>query len=195
VNSGSNRFSEVNEKFMFNQTKQVFRLTSLALFLPAIVSAATILMPAGFAEGQATAVPASSASPYRHKHISPYHSTAVSTHARDFYQIKWGVDSLSAKLVESGQMIRFSYRVIDAGKAKVLNDKKSDPFLIDEKAHVKLVVPNLEKVGDLRQTTSSGLEAGRLYWVVFSNKGRVVKAGNRVSIVIGKFRADGLVVQ
>jgi len=30
---------------------------------------------------------------------------------------------------------------------------------------------------------------------VFSNKGSVVKAGHRVSVVIGQVRIDGLVVQ
>ena len=89
-------------------------------------------------------------------------------------------------------MIRFSYRVTDAQKAKALNDKKSSPFLLDEQAHVKLVVPTLEKVGELRQSATP--EAGKVYWMVFSNKGRFVKTGDRVSVVIGKFRADGLVV-
>jgi hypothetical protein len=30
--------------------------------------------------------------------------------------------------------------------------------------------------------------------MAFSNKGRLVKRGDRVNVVIGKFRADGLVV-
>jgi len=97
------------------------------------------------------------------------------------------------KSVESGQMIRFSYRVIDAEKAKGMNDKKATPYLIDEKARVKLVVPSMEKVGQLRQ--SSTPEPGKSYWMVFSNKGTFVKRGNRVSVVIGRFRVDGLTVQ
>ena len=90
-------------------------------------------------------------------------------------------------------MVRFSYRVTDPGKAKPLSDKKLSPFMLDEAAHVKLVVPTLEKVGELRQ--SSTPEIGKVYWMVFSNKGRYVKSGDRVSIVIGKFRADEVVVQ
>jgi hypothetical protein len=97
------------------------------------------------------------------------------------------------KAVESGKIIRFSYRVLDADKAKALNDKKSEPFLIDLQAGVKLVVPSLEKVGQLRQ--SSTPEAGRSYWMAFSNPTRSVKRGDRVSILIGQFRAEGLVVE
>src|SRR6266481_6373695 len=39
------------------------------------------------------------------------------------------------------------------------------------------------------------VESGKSYWMVFSNKGSFVKRGNRVSVEIGRFRVDGLVVQ
>jgi len=48
-------------------------------------------------------------------------------------------------------MIRFSYHVLDADKAKALNDKKDEPSLIDPQAGVRLVVPALEQVGQLRK--------------------------------------------
>ena len=105
----------------------------------------------------------------------------------------WGIDSLSVKSGESGEIIRFTYRIIDANKARVLNDKKVEPSLIDPAAGVKLVVPSLEKVGQLRQ--SSTPEAGKVYWMGFSNKGGYVKPGHRVNIAIGQFRADGLIVR
>jgi hypothetical protein len=104
----------------------------------------------------------------------------------------WGVDSLDVKWTESGEVIRFSYRVLDPEKAKVLNDKKNEPSLIDPQAGVRLVVPSLEKVGQLRQ--SSTPEAGKVYWMAFSNKGRLVKRGHQVDVVIGTFRGEGLVV-
>ena len=89
-------------------------------------------------------------------------------------------------------MIRFSYNVLDAQKAKRLNDKKVEPTLIDEQAGVKLVVPQMDKVGKLRQTAPA--QSGRSYWMLFSNKGGHVRRGDHVSVVIGEFRADGLVV-
>jgi hypothetical protein len=81
---------------------------------------------------------------------------------------------------------------LDADKARQLNDKKAEPVLIDPRAGVKLVVPQLEKVGQLRQ--SSTPIAGKSYWMAFSNKGRLVKRGDYVNVVIGNFRAEGLVV-
>ena len=121
-----------------------------------------------------------------------YQPNRFAGRAGKYYELVWGVDSLAVKWTESGEVIRFTYRVLDAGKAKTLNDKKVEPSLIDPQARVKLVVPSMEKVGQLRQ--SSTPQAGKSYWMAFSNKGRLVKRGDRVNVVIGQFRADGLVV-
>jgi hypothetical protein len=124
---------------------------------------------------------------------SRYRYQAMPRGARNYYALIWGVDSLAVKSVESGEIIRFSYRILDANKAKILNDKKNEPSLVDPQAGVSLVVPSLEKVGQLRQ--SSTPETGKAYWMAFSNKGRYVKPGHRVNVVIGHFHADGLVVE
>jgi hypothetical protein len=112
--------------------------------------------------------------------------------AGEYYKLVWGIDTLHLKWTESGEVIRFSWRVLDAERAKVLNDKKVEPSLIDPKAGVGLVVPSMEKIGQLRQ--SAPPEVGRSYWMAFSNKGLMVKRGDRVNVVVGPFRADGLVV-
>jgi hypothetical protein len=109
-----------------------------------------------------------------------------------YYRILWGVDSLSVKTVESGEIIRFAWRVLDADKARALNEKASEPSLIDPQAGVQLVVPSIEQIGQLRQSVAP--EPGKSYWMAFSNKGRRVKRGDRVNVVIGPFRAEGLVV-
>ena len=123
---------------------------------------------------------------------SHYRPSRFAGRAGTYYRLIWGVDSLAVKWTESGEVIKFTYEVLDADKAKMLNDKKNEPSLIDPEAGVKLVVPSLEKVGQLRQ--SSTPEAGKSYWMAFSNKGRRVKRGDHVIVVIGQFRADGLVV-
>ncbi|HKC15151.1 MAG TPA: hypothetical protein VKC11_00465 [Steroidobacteraceae bacterium] len=141
--------------------------------------------PAGSTATTPTTVPAAK-SPMR------YRPDRFAGRAGTYYRLVWGVDSLSVKWAESGEVIRFSYRILDADKAKELQDKKAEPSLIDPKAGVSLVVPSLEQVGSLRQSTDA--EAGKSYWMAFSNKGRLVKRGDHVIVVIGQFRADGLVV-
>lgn len=125
-------------------------------------------------------------------HSSPYKPDRFAGRAGKYYRLVWGVDALSVRWAESGVVIRFNYRVLDPVKAKTLNDKKSEPSLIDLRAGAKLVVPALENIGQLRQSTDP--EAGKSYWIAFSNKGRLVKRGDRVDVVIGQFRAEGLVV-
>ena len=122
-----------------------------------------------------------------------YAQNRLASKALRYYSLVWGVDSLSVKSVESGEIIRFTYRVIDANKAKSLNDKRNEPSLIDPGAGVKLAVPSLEKIGKLRQ--SSTPLAGKVYWMAFSNRGGHVKPGHHVDVVIGQFHAAGLVVQ
>jgi hypothetical protein len=113
--------------------------------------------------------------------------------AQRYYEGVWGIDSLTVKYTESGELIRFSYRVLNAEKAAALNDKKAEPSLIDPQAGVKLVVPQMEKIGQLRQ--SSTPMPGKQYWMAFSNNGRRVRPGHRVDVQIGSFHAQGLVVE
>lgn len=117
----------------------------------------------------------------------------MSRRAEMYYEGAWGVSELRVKTAESGQLVRFNYRVLDPEKAAALNDKKVEPQLIDAQAGVKLVIPQLDQVGSLRQ--SSTPKAGMTYWMAFSNPTLVVKPGHRVDVVIGSFRAQGLVVE
>jgi hypothetical protein len=117
----------------------------------------------------------------------------LSQRAEMYYAGFWGVGELRVKTAESGEMIRFNYRVLDPQKAAALNDKKAEPELIDPQAGVKLSVPQMEKIGKLRQ--SSTPKAGMSYWMAFANPTLVVKRGHRVDVVIGSFRATNLVVE
>jgi hypothetical protein len=110
-----------------------------------------------------------------------------------YYQTVWGVDSFRVKWSESGEIVRFTWRVVDPERAAALNDKKAEPQLIDPQAGVSLVVPAVSNVGKLRQTSTP--KADMTYWMAFSNVGRRVKRGDRVDVVIGHFRAQGLVVE
>ena len=168
--------------------EQNLRLDTKMFVLAAVLASGILVSMAG-AQSAAPAAgkPAVAAAPYR------YQPNRFSKRAGMYYGAVWGVDSLGVKSVESGQIIRFTYRVLDADKAKMLNDKKVEPSLIDPQAGVKLVVPSLEKVGQLRQAGTP--VEGKSYWMAFSNKGRLVKRGDRVNVVIGPFRAEGLVVE
>jgi hypothetical protein len=178
---------------MFKQSKDFVRMLLLAGFLTGSIALSTAVAqsppsPQGEVKPAPQAgKPSVAAAPSR------YRPDRFAGRAGEYYRLVWGVGSLTVKWTESGEVIRFSYHVLDAEKAKALNDKKNEPSLIDPGAGVKLVVPSLEKVGKLRQSGTP--EAGKIYWMAFSNKGRLVKPGHRVNVVIGQFRADNLVVE
>jgi hypothetical protein len=175
------------ECFMRKSAMFASRIASgLKTKLAAAALAAGILLPMSPPAAAQSAAGPAAAAPYRYRLNRPPRRAGL------YFGLVWGVDSLGVKWAESGEIIRFTWRVLDAAKAVPLSDKKLQPVLIDQQAGVKLVVPSLEKVGQLRQ--SSTPEAGRSYWMAFSNKGRLVKRGDRVTVVIGQFRADGLVV-
>jgi hypothetical protein len=167
-----------------NEVVPMTKVMLLAGFLAGAMLVSTAFAQSGGVTKTVTATVANKSSRYRPDRFAG--------RAGKYYALVWGIDSVGVKAVESGEMIRFSYHVLDANKAKTLNDKKLEPSLIDERAHVKLVVPSMENVGALRQ--SAAPEAGKVYWVLFSNKGGYVKRGDQVNVVIGQFRAQGLVV-
>jgi pyruvate/2-oxoglutarate dehydrogenase complex dihydrolipoamide acyltransferase (E2) component len=138
------------------------------------------------------AAKAATAKPAAVKVAETYRASAHSDKARRVYAADWGIDHIEVRGTSSGQLIRFSYRVVDAKKAQVLDDKKATPHLFDAKAKAVLEVPTMDKIGQLRQSSSP--ENGKEYWMVFSNKGGHVKAGDRVNIVIGPFHVEGLAV-
>lgn len=171
----------------------VTRMSGAALLL-ALCAASAGAEPAPAAGAAATqpGMGASASAPAHGRKASPYRPDPFAGRAGTYYRMVWGVDSLSVKWAESGEVVRFTYRVLDANKAKVLNDKKLEPMLVDPQAGVSLAIPSMENVGQLRE--SSPAEDGKSYWMVFSNKGRHVKRGDHVNVVIGAFHANGLVI-
>jgi hypothetical protein len=165
---------------------------ALVLLLAGLWTAQAALGQAGPAPAGSTpaAKPAAAAKPAGPP--TRYLPNRFAGRAGMYYKTVWGIDSLSVKWAESGELVRFTWRVVDVERAKALNDKKAEPSLEDPQAGVSLVVPVLEKVGQLRQTAAP--QVGRSYWVAFSNAGRRVKPGDRVNVVIGPFRADNLTV-
>ncbi len=157
-----------------------------------LLAPALLAQPGTSSDSQAAKTTASP-SPVHASSPSRYRPDPFAGRAGTFYKSVWGVDSLSVKAAESGELIRFTYRILDPQKANVLNDKKIEAYLNSPAHHIQLVIPSLEKVGQLRQSNTP--EAGKSYWMAFSNPHRTVKRGDRVNVVIGQFHADGLVVE
>lgn len=109
---------------------------------------------------------------------------------------KWGVEVYGVRKAASGYMIDFRFRVLDAEKALPLFDPRTKPYLLTEGTHIKLPVPVGEKVGAFRTTNrGKNIQANKDYYMMFANPDSYVKPGQKVSVVIGDFRAEHMTLQ
>jgi hypothetical protein len=160
-----------------------------SVLLAGILAGNIFVLPVGAQSAAVPGVkPTAASTPYRNQ------PNRIANQEAAYYQTVWGIGEPSVKATESGIILRFSYRVLDPQKAKLLHDKKLDPILESPEKGVRLVVPSMDKVGQLRQAPQK-IEAGKSYWMAFSNSGQLIKPGDRVDIVIGNFHARGLLVE
>lgn len=106
----------------------------------------------------------------------------------------WGIEVLGVRRTSAGYMLDFRYRVTEPGKAKMLLDRKVKPYVIVESSGTELQVPVSPKIGPLRQS-SKKIYADRDYFMLFGNPGRQVKAGDKVTVVVGDLRVEHIVVE
>lgn len=104
----------------------------------------------------------------------------------------WGIEVTRLHLTANGYMVDFRYRVLDAKKAQELFSRQNKPYLIDQESGKVVAVPNIGKVGPLRNSNMP--KEGKIYWMFFDNMSGLIKSGNKVTVVIGDFRAENLVI-
>ena len=107
---------------------------------------------------------------------------------------QWGVEITSLHLSAHGRMVDFRYRVLDPAKAAMLGKRENKPQLIDQASGTVLYVPDTPKLGPLRQSASR-LIKGKIYFALFGNARCIVKAGSKVTVKIGEFKAENLMVE
>ena len=108
---------------------------------------------------------------------------------------QWGVKIESLRISGAGNLLDFRYRIIDPEKATHLVDRRNKAYMIDQASGKVLSVPTTAKVGPLRQTVRYGLpKKDRIYFILFGNP-HVMKSGDKVTVVIGDFKAENIVVE
>jgi hypothetical protein len=107
---------------------------------------------------------------------------------------EWGIQVSGLFLSAGGNMVDFRYRVLDPAKASFLTKSENKPQLVDHTSGAKLLVPDSQDLGPLRQT-SRPYVAGKIYFMMFANTRHHVKSGDKVTIVVGDFKLEGLTVE
>lgn len=105
-----------------------------------------------------------------------------------------GIEVTALRLTANGHMLDFRYKVLDPKKAKPMFDKKIKPYLIDHASGAKAEVPMTPKLGALRQAPRIS-RAGQVYFAIFANPGKLIKAGSKVTVVYGEHKIENLVVE
>jgi len=105
----------------------------------------------------------------------------------------WGVEILFVRSTSAGYMLEFRYKVLDPEKAKPLFDRQTKPILTHVESGATMIVPTPPKTGALRN--SNPPLADHTYWMFFANPAKFVKPGDAVTITIGDFKVENLVVQ
>jgi hypothetical protein len=110
---------------------------------------------------------------------------------------RWGLKVVSVRLTANALMLDLRYQVIDSEKAFPLMGPKIRPYLIDQATGTKLLVPNMPKVGSMKQRITSPDDeiADKTYFMLFANSQRLVRSGSLVTLIMGDFKVENLVVQ
>jgi len=156
--------------------------------VPLIAFACVLMGPTlAAAEGQWTPPPMPEPAPYAEVNLSPETIQAL--------REDWGIEVLGIRLVSANMMMDFRYRVHDVEKALPLFDHRIKPYLVVDRNQIKLPVPMAAKVGAFRPTNrGKNIKADKNYFMIFGNPDQHVKAGETVTIVVGDFRVEHLLV-
>ena len=126
---------------------------------------------------------------------APFATVNITPEEAEELAKKWGVELLGMRLTAAGMMLDFRFRVMDADKALPLFDQRIKPHIIAERSNIKLPVPMAAKVGAFRPTNrGKNIKADKTYYMIFGNPDRHVKAGEKVTVVIGDFKVEHLMV-
>lgn len=110
-------------------------------------------------------------------------------------EARLGICMEGLRLSASGYILDFRYRVVDPAKAAPLLDRKIRPYLLDVASGAQLGVPDTAKLGQLRTTGRNKVLTDQDYFILFANPGRFVKAGNKMTLVMGDLRIENLSVE
>lgn len=107
---------------------------------------------------------------------------------------KLGIKPIAIRLTAAGNMIDFRYRVVDPQKSLPAFDRKLQTYLIDQVSGDRFAVPKDTKLGPLRSSSKNPV-VGKEYFIFFVNPGKLLKRGNKVTVVIGDFKIEGLTIE
>ena len=127
------------------------------------------------------------------------HPTDTPSDAENLMKLQndWGIELIGPRHTAAGYFLDLRFRVVDPEKAAALLRRQVTRYVIVEKSGAVLRVPSTEKLGLLRSAvaTPSMVKRDRIYSALFANPGRHVQPGDKVTVVLGDFKAQHVMVE
>lgn len=110
---------------------------------------------------------------------------------------KWGIKFYGIRWTSAGYMLEMKFRVLDPEKAFPLLKRDIKRYVVVDKSGAVLEVPFTQKLGSLKSSvrTSNMVKKDTNYIALFANPSKHVNPGDKVTLVIGNFMAENLIVQ
>jgi hypothetical protein len=106
---------------------------------------------------------------------------------------RFGIEVVALRTSAAGHMLDFRYRVVDLDKAMLFFREDIKPYVVDQKTGKSLTVPVPAKLGPMRPTGRNP-KLGITYWMFFGNPG-LIKPGDLITLVVGDYRLENLMVE
>lgn len=110
---------------------------------------------------------------------------------------EWGIKLFGIRWTAAGYMLEMKFRVLDPEKAFPLLKRDIKRYVVVDKSGAVLEVPFTQKLGSLKSSvrTANMVKKDYNYIALFANPGKHVNVGDKVTLVIGNFMAENLIVQ
>lgn len=164
-------------------------------YIWSLICCLALLIIAGFSEKQCFAADKiahlkSAGISKRHNYID---TKPLAANKTALIEKRWGVKLQGIHVTAAGHMLDFRFQVTDSQKAAPLLNIKNKPLVIVEENGIKLEVPNLPRIGTLRQT-SKQIKNGMIFTILFANPGKMVTTGHKLTVHIGSFLIEHITV-
>lgn len=101
-----------------------------------------------------------------------------------------GLEVVSVRLTAAGRALDVRYRVLDPTKAASLDSRENMAYLVDEISGTQIGTPQPPPPLEVHKPAD-----GRVYGVMFANTGGALRAGSKVTLVVGQAHAKDLTVE
>jgi hypothetical protein len=116
-------------------------------------------------------------------------SQGIVNEQQAIFEEKSGVRIVRLAITSGGGMIDLRYLVIDPDKALVIHDRDNPPTVVDESTGQSYNTPWMDH-GHTR-----ALKAGVVYYTLLLNQGGGIRRGDWVTVIIGGYRLEHVIVQ